>query len=125
MTSKKLDAATRDRLAGEIKQTAAARSIALVEVEEIDAINNYWAGLLAMRRAIEGLSLRAADIGVQRWRRGGVPNRAQSAGRLALRFADDSMARLIVKTAHRRLCQRGEQGQAHQRGVAVGRRLVA
>jgi ribonuclease HII len=41
--SKKLDAATRDRLAGEIKQTAAARSIALVEVEEIDAINNYWA----------------------------------------------------------------------------------
>ncbi|MDB4988823.1 MAG: rnhB, partial [Myxococcaceae bacterium] len=27
------------------------------EVEEIDTINIYWAGLLAMRRAVEGLSV--------------------------------------------------------------------
>ena len=55
--SKKLDAATRDKLAAEIRMSAAAWSVAFAEVEEIDAINIYWAGLLAMRRAVEGLSL--------------------------------------------------------------------
>ena len=29
--------------------------MAFVDVEEIDTINIYWAGLLAMRRAVEGL----------------------------------------------------------------------
>jgi ribonuclease HII len=53
--SKKLDARTRETLAGEIKQEAVAWSVAFVEVDEIDRINIYWAGLLAMRRAIEGL----------------------------------------------------------------------
>ena len=37
--------------------SAAAWSVAFAEVEEIDAINIYWAGLLAMRRVVEGLSL--------------------------------------------------------------------
>jgi ribonuclease HII len=55
--SKKLDAATRDRFAAEIRMSAAAWSVAFAKVEEIDAINIYWAGLLAMRRAVEGLSL--------------------------------------------------------------------
>ena len=53
--SKKLDAGTRDRLAVEIKARAVAWSVAFAEVEEIDRINIYWAGLLAMRRAVEGL----------------------------------------------------------------------
>ena len=53
--SKKLDAETRDRLAAEIKGRAVAWSVAFAEVEEIDRINVYWAGLLAMRRAVEGL----------------------------------------------------------------------
>lgn len=53
--SKKLDAETRDRLAVEIKAEAVAWSVAFAEVEEIDRINIYWAGLLAMRRAVEGL----------------------------------------------------------------------
>ncbi|MEY4513499.1 MAG: hypothetical protein RLZZ450_5621 [Pseudomonadota bacterium] len=55
--SKKLDAATRERLALEIKQTAVAWCVGFAEVEEIDSINIYWAGLLAMRRAVEGLSV--------------------------------------------------------------------
>ena len=54
---KKLDPATRDKLAAEIRTSAAAWSVAFAEVEEIDAINIYWAGLLAMRRAVEGLSM--------------------------------------------------------------------
>src|SRR5262245_24616178 len=54
--SKKLDADTRDRLAGEIKETAVAWSVGFAEVGEIDTLNIYWAGLLAMRRAVDGLS---------------------------------------------------------------------
>lgn len=60
--SKKLDAATRDRLAVEIKARAVAWSVAFAEVEEIDRINIYWAGLLAMRRAVEGLSVAPQHI---------------------------------------------------------------
>jgi ribonuclease HII len=55
--SKKLDAATRDRLAVEIKATAVAWSVGFAEVEEIDTINIYWASRLAMRRAIDGLAV--------------------------------------------------------------------
>ena len=54
--SKKLDPLTRERLADEIRQQALAWSVAFVEVEEIDRINIYHASLLAMRRAVEGLS---------------------------------------------------------------------
>ncbi|MDR6659015.1 ribonuclease HII [Tardiphaga robiniae] len=53
--SKKLDPSSREALAQEIKEKAAGWCIAFVEVEEIDTINIYWAGLLAMRRAVEGL----------------------------------------------------------------------
>lgn len=55
--SKKLDANERDRLAVVIKETAAAWAVGWASVEEIDTINIYWAGLLAMRRAVEGLGL--------------------------------------------------------------------
>ena len=53
--SKKLDAKERERLAIEIKSTAAAWAVGIATVEEIDTINIYWAGLLAMQRAVEGL----------------------------------------------------------------------
>jgi ribonuclease HII len=53
--SKKLDAACRERLAGDIKASAVAWSVAFADVDEIDDINIYWASRLAMRRAIEGL----------------------------------------------------------------------
>jgi len=54
--SKKLDAAERERLAPIIKKLAVAWCVAFVEPEEIDRVNIYHAGLLAMRRAVEGLS---------------------------------------------------------------------
>ena len=60
--SKKLDAATREKLGGEIKGRAVAWSIAFAQVDEIDRINIYWAGLLAMRRAVEGLSVAPQHI---------------------------------------------------------------
>jgi ribonuclease HII len=55
--SKRLDSKSREALAKVIKEKAAAWCVAFVDVEEIDTINIYWAGLLAMRRAIEGLRL--------------------------------------------------------------------
>jgi ribonuclease HII len=60
--SKKLDATSRDRLAAEIKAAALAWSVGFAEVEEIDAINIYWASRLAMRRAIDGLATRPEHV---------------------------------------------------------------
>ena len=60
--SKKLDAAARERLAGDVKGLAVAWSVGFAEVDEIDSINIYWAGLLAMRRAVEGLALQPQHI---------------------------------------------------------------
>lgn len=53
--SKKLDAPTRERLAASIKAEAVAWAVGRAEVEEIDRINIYHAGLLAMRRAVRAL----------------------------------------------------------------------
>src|SRR4051812_10853717 len=50
-----LDAAVRDELARQIKTDALVWAVGIAEVEEIDTINIYHAGLLAMRRAVEGL----------------------------------------------------------------------
>lgn len=53
--SKRLDAATRAELDRAIRACASGIGIGTVEVSEIDAINVYQAGLLAMRRAVEAL----------------------------------------------------------------------
>jgi ribonuclease HII len=53
--SKKLDPRERERLAPLIREAALAFAVAFVEPDEIDRINIYWAGILAMRRAIEAL----------------------------------------------------------------------
>jgi ribonuclease HII len=51
-----LDGEIRDELAQQIKADALVWSVGIAEVEEIDTINIYHAGLLAMRRAVEGLT---------------------------------------------------------------------
>jgi len=53
--SKKLDEHKRAQLMEQIKNNAIAWSVGIAEVEEIDSLNIYRAGLLAMRRAVEGL----------------------------------------------------------------------
>lgn len=50
-----LDAEMRDELALQIKSDAVVWATGIAGVEEIDTINIYHAGLLAMRRAVEGL----------------------------------------------------------------------
>jgi len=51
-----LDENVRAELAEQIKQDAVVWSFGRAEVEEIDTLNIYHAGLLAMRRAVEGLT---------------------------------------------------------------------
>lgn len=55
--SKKLSARRREALAREIREKALAWAIAEASVEEIDRLNILQASLLAMQRAVAGLSL--------------------------------------------------------------------
>jgi ribonuclease HII len=55
-SKKILDPEKRDELAQQIKQDAVCWSVGVAEVEEIDKINIYHAGLLAMQRAVQGLT---------------------------------------------------------------------
>ena len=55
--SKKLTAACREMLAVEIREKALAWAVAEASVEEIDRLNILQASLLAMQRAVSGLSL--------------------------------------------------------------------
>ena len=55
-SKKILDEARRAELAAQIKHDAVCWSVGFAAVEEIDTINIYHAGLLAMQRALEGLS---------------------------------------------------------------------
>ena len=54
--SKRLDAATRERLDERIRRRAAAWCVASASVAEIDELNILGASLLAMRRAVAGLT---------------------------------------------------------------------
>lgn len=55
-SKKILDEAFREELAVTIKRDAVCWAVAWAQVAEIDSINIYQAGLLALRRAVEGLS---------------------------------------------------------------------
>jgi ribonuclease HII len=55
--SKQLDRRARERLAEDIRQNAVAWAVARAEVEEIDRINIYRAGLLALTRAVLALGV--------------------------------------------------------------------
>src|SRR6266850_4628240 len=55
-SKKILDQEMREELAAQIKQDAVCWSFGFAEVEEIDRINIYHAGLLAMQRALQGLT---------------------------------------------------------------------
>jgi ribonuclease HII len=54
---KRLDPATRERLAPVIQKRALAWAVAFVEHDEIDRLNIYWAGVEAMKRALAGLGI--------------------------------------------------------------------
>ncbi len=97
--SKKLSEKRRDALALEIKERAAAWAIAAASVEEIDRLNILRASLLAMRRAVETLSVTPHEV----WVDGlhcpdtGLPSRAVVGGDGTV--AAISAASILAKTA--------------------------
>ena len=56
-SKKVIDPERRTELAAAVKRDAVAWSVGLAEVEEVDRLNIYHAGLLAMRRAVEALAM--------------------------------------------------------------------
>ncbi|WP_139214024.1 ribonuclease HII [Atopomonas hussainii] len=62
--SKKLSEKRRDALFDEIREKALAWSIARAEVSEIDQLNILHATMLAMQRAVAGLSLTPARVAI-------------------------------------------------------------
>ena len=56
--SKKLSGKRRSFLEKEIKERALCWSVGVADVAEIDRLNILWASMLAMQRAVEGLSVR-------------------------------------------------------------------
>ncbi len=70
-SKKIMDQRTRAELAKQIKRDAVSWSFGFAQVEEIDKLNIYHAGLLAMQRAFQGLS-RAPDFVLVDARR--IPN---------------------------------------------------
>ena len=60
--SKTLTEKARQRLDADIRRVARAIGLGLVEVEEIDRINIYQAGLKAMRLAVEGLDVTPQQV---------------------------------------------------------------
>jgi ribonuclease HII len=60
--SKQLTAAARERLDADIRKLALAVALGCVEPDEIDRINIYQAGLLAMRRAVQALGHRPDHV---------------------------------------------------------------
>lgn len=97
--SKKLSEKKRDQLAIEIKQHAAAWSIATATAAEIDEINILQASLLAMKRAIELLPVRPHEVLVDGLYcpQTGIPSRAIVKG--DSKVAEISAASILAKTA--------------------------
>ena len=60
--SKRLDLAQRLEAEARIRAVATAIGIGVAEVAEIDSVNIYHAGLLAMRRALEALPIRPQHV---------------------------------------------------------------
>jgi ribonuclease HII len=106
--SKKLTAKRRELLAVEIKQHSLAWSVAWADPAEIDAINILAATMLAMRRAILGLSLLPAKVQIDGNRLPNLRFDARVLAGEAIVGGDDSVAAIsaasiIAKTTRDRM----------------------
>ncbi len=97
--SKKLSAARREALALQIKQCALAWAVAGASVEEIDALNILQATLLAMRRAVENLTLMPQEVLVDGLYCPAIPHRVRAIVRGDSTVAEISAASILAKTA--------------------------
>ena len=130
--SKALTAARRVELAEAIYAKAIAVSLAFASVEEIDLFNIRGATLLAMRRAVAALSIRARLRADRRARRAARPaaarrSRSSAATRLSMSIA---AASIVAKVARDALMARLDlvhpgYGFAHHAGYATREHAAA
>ena len=97
--SKKLDPKERETLAVEIKSVATAWAVGWASAQEIDTINIYWAGLLAMRRAVEGLSVAPQHLLLDARRLKDVPLPQERIVKGDARSLSIAAASILAKTA--------------------------
>jgi len=101
--SKTLSAGKRDSLAVIIKQTALSWAIAEASVEEIDELNILQATLLAMQRAVSGLSMRPDEVLVDGNRLPVLAMPAQAIIKGDSKIAAISAASILAKVARDKL----------------------
>ena len=129
--SKLLTAASRERLAAEIRDHALAWAVAFADVAEIDALNILAATLLAMRRAIESLSIAPAEAWIDGDR---CPDKLACCARAIVKGDRDvaviSAASILAKTARDAMLDALDAvhpayGFIHNRGYATADHLAA
>lgn len=128
--SKKLSAAARERLAGEIRERAAAWCVAEASVAEIDRLNILHATMLAMQRAVAGLGRAPDEVMVDGNR---CPNwswRSQAVVKGDDKIAAIAAASILAKTARDQLmCRLHDEypayGFAQHMGYGTAAHLAA
>jgi len=128
--SKKLDEAARDRLAAEVKAGALAWAVGVSSPEEVDRLNPYQAGLLAMRRAVQGLAARPEHLLVDARRVPGVDLPQQGIVKGDARSLSIAAASVVAKTTRDALMQEAEArwpgyGFARHKGYGAPEHLEA
>jgi len=96
--SKKLSEKKREALAGEIREKALAWAVAEASVEEIDRLNILHASLLAMQRAVAGLSVRPERALVDGNRCPVLPMPAEAVVKGDGKIASIAAASILAKT---------------------------
>ena len=128
--SKKLDEPARDRLAAEVKAGAMAWAVGQASPEEIDRLNPYQAGLLAMRRAVEGLALAPEHLLVDARRVPGQAAPQQAIVKGDAKSLSIAAASVIAKTTRDALMVEAEArwpgyGFARHKGYGAPEHLAA
>lgn len=102
-SKKILDEAKREALALAIKRDAVAWAVGWASEKEIDDLNIYHAGLLAMRRAVEGLAVAPDYLLVDARRVPGVPQPQQGIIRGDAQSLSIAAGAILAKTTRDRL----------------------
>lgn len=128
--SKKLDAAARDRLAAEVKAGAVAWAVGQASPEEVDRLNPYQAGLLAMRRAVDGLAVAPEHLLVDARRIPGLGVPQQGIVKGDARSLSIAAASVLAKTSRDALMLEAEEaypgyGFARHKGYGSPQHLAA
>lgn len=128
--SKKLTARQRERLFDEIRMHAVAWAVASASVAEIDSLNILWATMLAMKRAVEALSVMPQEVLVDGNRTPDlvIPARAIVQGDATVPAI--SAASILAKVSRDREAERLEQeypgyGFARHKGYPTPQHLEA